>query len=114
VVQVQVLPVKNLVAILAGVLVPLVNVVTRELHLLARDAVEKEQYDHLRHPNFQGDGADHLLGGLALGEVPPAREVVGQKVPTFRVHYLSLPSAKKDKGSPGRTNINSQPQTIED
>src|SRR2546430_13273430 len=46
VVQIQVFPVERLAAILAGVLVPLENVVPGELDFLFRKAIEHDQQDH--------------------------------------------------------------------
>ena len=38
--------------ILAGVFVPLENVVSRELYFLFRQSIEKQKHDHARHPDL--------------------------------------------------------------
>src|ERR1017187_11039531 len=58
VVQVQILPVKHAPAILAGVLVPLKNVVARELYLLLGQPVVNKQQNRSRHADAEGNGAD--------------------------------------------------------
>ena len=52
VIEVQIRPIKNIAAILAGVLVPLEDVVPGELHLLFRQPIEKQQHNHARHPDL--------------------------------------------------------------
>ena len=94
VVKVQVLAVKNFVAVLAGVSVTLIDVVACELHLLARHAVEEKQHDHAGNPDLEGHGVDHVLRGFALGEIPPAGEIVGEEVPLGGVHHLRLTGAE--------------------
>src|SRR5271167_3560727 len=53
VVQIQVLTVKNIAAILAGVFVALKNIVARELDLLFRQPVIHEQQDDARHTDAE-------------------------------------------------------------
>jgi hypothetical protein len=55
-VQVQILPVKHAPAILAGVLVPLKNVVARKLYFLLGQPVVNEQQNDSRHADAEGDG----------------------------------------------------------
>ena len=94
VVQVQILAVEYFVAVLAGVFVPLVDVVPGEFHFLARHAVEEKQHDHAGNPDLEGHGVDHVLRGFALGEIPPAGEIVGEEVPLGGVHHLRLTGAE--------------------
>lgn len=56
VIQIQVLPVEDVAAVLAGVAVALEDVVARELHFLLRHAVVREQQDHAREADAEGDG----------------------------------------------------------
>ena len=48
VVEIQIRAIKNMPAVLAGVLVAFENIVTGELHFLFRKAIKKEQHDHAR------------------------------------------------------------------
>ena len=94
VVQVQILAVEYFVAVLAGVFVPLVDVVPGEFHLLARHAVEEEQHDHARDPDLERDGVDHVPLGFPFRKVPPAGEVVCEEVAVRGVDHLRLTGAK--------------------
>ena len=80
VVEIQLAAVEHLAAILAGVLVPLENVVAGKLYLLLRQPIEKEQHDHARHADFPRDGGDHLMIWRGRGEIAPTFEIVGQKI----------------------------------
>src|SRR5262245_23668858 len=75
VVQVQVVPVKDAPAVLAGVLVALKNVVSRELHLLLGQAIVEDQKDHARHTDSKRNGMDAFRMWLLLREVVPFVEI---------------------------------------
>src|SRR6266513_742905 len=51
VIEIQIIAIEKLAAVLTSVLVTLENVVTRELHLLLGQSIEKEQHDHARDAN---------------------------------------------------------------
>lgn len=79
-VQIQVSPIENLVAILAGALVALEHVVPREFDLFFRETVEDHQHDHLGHPDARLHGVDHLDVGFVRREVFPCLEIVSEKI----------------------------------
>src|SRR6185503_20144773 len=58
VIQVQIFAVVHLAAVLASVLVPLENIVPRELDLLLRQPIEHHEQNHARDANTERDGAD--------------------------------------------------------
>src|SRR5438876_76678 len=51
-IEVQLISLENMAAILASVLVALENVVTRKLHFLLRETIEKEQHNHARNADL--------------------------------------------------------------
>lgn len=71
-VKVQILAVKYTAAILAGVLVPLEDIMPGELDLLLGQLVEHQQHDDARDPDPEGDGVNHLGLGLPQGKIMPA------------------------------------------
>src|SRR5207253_10662204 len=60
-IEIQIVALKNLATILTGVLVALEDVVTRELHFLFRETIEKEQHDHAREANLPRNSRYHLV-----------------------------------------------------
>lgn len=79
VIQVEVLPVKNLATILAGILVPLEDVVASELDLFLWKSIEHEQKDHLRDTDSKRNRADMMSFGLLFGEGTPLTEIKSLK-----------------------------------
>ena len=114
VIEIEIALVENAAAILAGVLVALENVVTRELHLLARHPVEKHQHDHARHADFERDRMHHFLLRLAGGKAAPALEIVCQEiVPSIGVHHLRVPLAQEGKSPAHCADVNRLPESVQ-
>ena len=110
VVEVQIRPLKNSAAILAGVLVALENVVPGKLHFLFRQPIEEQQDDHARHPDLPRDGRHHFVFRRRGGEVAPAVEVVGQEIiPGIGGNDLSVTLVKQGKGTARRADIDRLP-----
>src|SRR5450432_3534779 len=76
-IQVQILAVKNIAAILAGVFVAFKNVMPRELDLLFWQPVIHEQQDDARHADAERNGVDKFVARRGLGEVAPFVEIEG-------------------------------------
>lgn len=76
VIEIQLFAIERLAAVLAGVFVPLEDVVPGKLDLLFWSAIKNQENNHPGNPDAEGDGVDHLLLGLAGGKVAPALEVV--------------------------------------
>ena len=77
VIQVQIAPIKDFAAILAGVVVAFEDVVARELHFLLRHAVEEAKENHSRHANAERNRVNAFRMRLLVGEVVPLGEIVG-------------------------------------
>ena len=78
-VEIQVLPFKDLPAILAGVLVAFEDVVARELHFFLRHAIEQHQHDHTGNPDAKRNGMNAFRMRLRLGNIVPLLEIVSLK-----------------------------------
>lgn len=114
VIEVQFLPVEAAGAVLTGVVVALVDVLSREFHLLAGQAVEKAQDNNGGHPDIEADGMDDFVAGLTLGEVVPAREVVGQIIGLFVApDDVGMVLIEQREGAPNAADIDGLPQSVE-
>ena len=96
-VEVQIAPIENRAAILAGVPIPLEEVVTGELDLFFRETVEAQQQNDPGYPNPEGDRAHGAIGlGIRVGQVAPLLEV---QCPVITVpiskHHLCVPFEEK-------------------
>ena len=78
-IQVQVLPIKQMAAVLAGVAVALEDVVACELHFLLRHVIVREQEDNARQPDAKRDGVNGFGMRRLLGKIVPRRKVIGLK-----------------------------------
>ena len=109
-IQIQILPVKNLAAILAGVEVPLKNIMPRELHFLFRHPVEHDEQDHARHADFKRDGMNAFWMRLLLGQIMPLIKTESLKRPIVAAEdSLGMPFKKQSKGASGGANIDRLP-----
>ena len=77
VIQVQHLARKNLVAILASVVVPFKNILARELHFLLRQALEKQEHNDFWHPNAHRHRFRHIRVRIAPRKILPTLEIMG-------------------------------------
>src|SRR5437773_5566512 len=76
VIEIQATALENLAAILAGIFVPLENIVTGKLHFLFRKAIEKEQHDHARDANLPRNGRYHFVFWRGRRKIAPTLEIV--------------------------------------
>ena len=114
VIEIQVVPLKNLAAVLAGVLVALENIVPREFHFLFRQPIEEEQYDHTRHPNLPRNRRDDFVIGRGGGEVAPTVEVMGKEI-VFVIggNHVSMSRIHQCKRAPRRADVDRLPEAIQ-
>ena len=85
VVEVQVIAIETFAAVLAGVLVPLENVVPGELHFLLRHMVIDDQQNHARHADAEGNRADRFRVGLLLEKSCHSLKLKVWKEPSLRL-----------------------------
>ena len=77
VVEVEIVAIEHPAAVLAGVLVALEHIVTREFHLLLREAIEEQQHDHARDADLERNRRDQFVIGRVRGEITPAFKIMG-------------------------------------
>jgi len=113
-IEIELVTLKNLTAILAGVFVALKNVVPRKLHFLFRETIEKEQYDHARHANFPRNSRDHFLFRRSRGKIAPTLEIVRHK--TVRLicrNDVGMARVDERERAPGRADVHRLPEPVQ-
>lgn len=117
VVEIQFAALKNLTAILTGVVIALEDIVPGELYFLLRQPVEQEEHDHARHPDFPSDSSDHFVLWFwrGEGEIAPAGEIMGREIILpIGEDDLGVPLVKKGKGSTRRADVHRLPEAVKD
>lgn len=115
VIKIQILPVENLSAVLAGVFVPLEDVVTGEFDFLLRKSVKKHQHDDARNADFQINGVDHFVLRLAQGKIAPTLEIMRlELIFRIRAHHLGVTLIEKHESAADSARIDSLPKTVQD
>lgn len=113
VVQVQVLAVKGLPAILAGIVVPLKNVVPGELDLLLGQAIKHDQQYDPRNTELEGNRVDALGMRLLLGKILPLTKAESLKRTVHSAkHNLRMAFKEESKRAPGGADIDRLPQPV--
>jgi hypothetical protein len=79
VIQIQIFPLKSAPTVLAGVLIPLENIMPGKFDLFFGITVKKDKQNDARHPDFEGDCADAFRVWFLLREILPLVEVVSLK-----------------------------------
>ena len=113
-IEIQLVALKNLTAILAGVLVALKNVVPRKLHFLLRETIEKEQHNHTRHANFPRNSRDHFVFRRGRRKIAPTLEIVRHKIVGFiRRNNMGVPGINQRERAPGRADVHRLPEPVQ-
>jgi len=114
VIEIQLVALKNLAAILAGVLVTLENIVPRELHFLFRETIEKEQHDHARHADPPRNCRDHFLFRRCHGKIAPALEIVRHEiVGLIRRNNVGMARVHQRERAPRRADVDRLPEAVQ-
>ena len=113
-IEIQLIALKNLATIRTGVLVALEDVVTRELHFLFRETIEKEQHDHARHANLPRNSRHHLVFRRGRGKIAPALKIVRHEIVGFiRRNNMGMARVDQRKRAPGRADVHRLPETVQ-
>ncbi|MDB6016361.1 MAG: hypothetical protein JWR19_850 [Pedosphaera sp.] len=97
-------------AVLAGVVVPLKDIVPGELDLLFREAVKHDEEDDPGNADSKGDGMDALRMRLLMGEILPLREAKGLKRAVIGAkNNLSVTFEEQSECAAGGANIDGLP-----
>jgi len=113
-IEIQLISLENPAAILAGVFVPLENVVTRKLHFLLREAIKKEQHNHPRDSDLPRDRRDHFVFWRSYRKIAPTFEIMRRKIVGFvRRDDVGMARIDQREGAPCRADVHRLPQAIE-
>ena len=114
VIEVQIVSIKNVPAVLAGILVTLEHVVPGELHFLLRQPIEHEQHDDSRNANLPRDRGDYFVIRRGRGEISPAVEIVSEKVVgVVRRNHVGVAGINQSERATSRADIDRLPQAVE-
>ena len=114
VVEVERLSRKNAVAVLAGVFIPLKNIVACEFHFLLRKALKKEEHDNARHADLHRNRLSHLIIRIAARKISPACEVMSdESLPCIRIHDLGVTLVEKGEGTSSAAGVYRLPEPVE-
>ena len=113
VVKVEVFAFEDFPAILAGIFVSLEDVMPGEFDFFFRHPVEHHENDDARDADFELNGVDHFLIGIALRNVPPAFEIMrGKIVARLCEDDLCLPLKKQRESTFDATDIYGLPEPV--
>ena len=116
VIQIQIPPIFQLPAVLAGIGVPFKDVLPSQFNLFFRNPVKKHQYNNPRDSNAKADGANRILTLIVLAELLPPVEIEGPKIIpcTITLYNLGMPHIQEAKGPPNRANVHRLPEAVQD
>ena len=114
-IQIQIASIKDMPAILAGVVVALENVVPGELHFLLRQPIKKQKHNNARHADLPRDRRDHLVFGPGGGKIAPAIKVVCEKI-VLLIGWNDLGMTRVDQGegTTRRADVHRLPEAVQD
>jgi hypothetical protein len=113
-IEVEIAPIEQLAAVLAGVLISLKYVVPGEFYFLLWKPIKNEKHDHPRDPDFKRDSRYNFMIGRVRGQVAPAFEIVRRKVVrVIRRNNLRVPCIYERKGTPSRADVHGLPEPVE-
>ena len=115
-IQIQVPPVFDLAAILAGVGVPLENILAGQLDLFFGNPVKKHQDNHPGDTDPETDGSQGILPLIVLTEFPPTVEVEGPKIipRPIALHHLGVPHVQQTECPANGTDVDGLPESVQD
>ena len=71
VIEIHLAPLEPLAAILASVLVPLIDVMAGKLDVLANDAIKQQQQNDPRNPELNRGSSDNFVADVIITEISP-------------------------------------------
>ena len=113
VVEIEVLAIKFVATILAGVVIALEDVMPRKLHFLLRHAIEEKQQDDLRHSDGKRNRADYIGAFIPARKAEPLVERHGLKRAAVGFNDLRVALVKKHEGALDAADVDGLPKTIE-
>jgi hypothetical protein len=114
-IQIQIPPVFDVATILAGVGVPLENILAGQLHLFFGNSVKKHEDNDPGNPDPEADGSQGILPLIVLTEFPPTVEVEGPEIipRPVALHDLGVPHVQQAERPANRTDMDGLPETVQ-
>jgi len=115
-VEVQIAPIEDPPTVLAGVPIPLEEVVAGEFDFFLGKPIEAHQQDHPGNPDPEGDCIDRAVGlGIGRGEIAPLLEIQRPVVAVaLTEHHLCVAVEEKRVRPTYRADVDRLPQPVED
>jgi hypothetical protein len=114
VIQVQITALKNLAAVLAGIGVPLKNIVAGEFDFLFRQPIKNQQQNHPRNPDFETNRQNTFCLRLFSRKIRPFPEIEGVEITVLIIaHHLGMPLKQQSQSTPDRAYIDRLPKAVE-
>ena len=114
VVEIEIFPVENLAAVLAGIFVALKNVVARELHFLLGHPVIHEEQDDLGQPDAEGDGVNGIVVRGIGGDIAPFLKIKGaERAVGIFSHHLGLALEEEGECAAGSADVHRLPEPVQ-
>jgi len=114
VIEIEFRSIKDHPAVLAGVFVPLKDVVSRELDLFFRKTLEEAEHDNAWNPNAKLDRLKHPGFGIHRRKIPPTRKIVRHvSSRSISGHDPGMALIEESEGPTGRASVDSLPQSVE-
>lgn len=109
-IEIQLVSLENPAAILAGVFVPLENIVTRKLHFLLRETIKEKQHNHARNSDLPRNGRDRFVFWRSYRKIAPTFEIMRQKIVSFvRRDDVGMARIDQREGPPRRADVHRLP-----
>lgn len=114
VIEIEVRAFKDIAAVLAGVFVPLEDVVPGKFYFFLRQPIKEKEDDDPRHPDLPRNGGHYFMIGRARGKIAPALEIVSEEIVSgIGRNDLSVALIEEGKGATGRANIDGLPKAVQ-
>lgn len=114
-IQIQILPIKNSSTVLAGVAIPLEDVVPGEFDLFFGKPIKNNQHDHPGNPDSERNGADAFRVRLLLRKIMPLVEIEGLELSRRAAEYhLCMSLKEKRQRSPRSADVDCLPEAVQD
>jgi hypothetical protein len=116
VIQIQIPPIFQLPAVLAGIGVPFEDVLPGQFNLFFRNPVKKHQDNNPWNADSKADGANRILTFIVLAELLPPMEIEGPKIIpcTIPLYHLSMPHIQEAKGPTDGADVHCLPKAVQD
>ena len=114
-IEIQFRTIEDDAAVLAGIAIPLEDVVARELYFLLWQSFEEAEHDDARNPDAQRDCLQHQRLGVHRRKIPPTRKIMRHVAAgTIGGDNLRMPLIKERQSPPCGTGVDGLPQPVED